>query len=247
MREVSEDWWAAEAQARETMRAQEEEVARLTEVGFAIFDDALEQLTNRTLDSWEIVAAFAAAQLHNTLRTARELAFAGYGIQSLALARLANEFMILLWWIPNHRDQAPAWLDAGATRKTAGAMAQEVFSTDESTGARHRNIRESLHRFAHQDALAFTAIYKPGTDGIGIQIGPNPDHGQLRGASVYLLTWLALGTDTLVRILSTPPEALVARSEQYVGIVQEWRERTDREEHARLVALGAPLPTFDEL
>lgn len=247
MRDVIEDWWTTEAHVRETMRAKEEEIARLTELGFVIFSEALKQLESRKLEPWEVVAAFAAVQFHNTLRTARELAFAGYGVQSLALARLAHEFMVLLWWIPNHRDQAPAWLDAMASRKTAGAMAQEVFSTDTETGARHRTLRESLHRFAHQDALAFTAIYKPGPEGIGIQIGPNPDHGQLRGASVYLLTWLALGTDTLVRISNTPPEALVERSNTYLGNVHEWRERTDREEHARLIGQGVVLPPFDEL
>lgn len=244
-----DDWWRSENEAREQMRAAHAEIAALTELGFAVLGEGLESLERRPLEPWETVCGFAATQLHNTLRAARELAFAGYGVQSLALARLADEFLVLLWWIPNHRDQAPAWLDAESERrKTAGAMAKEVFAHDAEAGARHKELHEALHRFAHQDALAFTAIYGGTKDHTTtLQIGPLLEAGQLRGAAVYILTFLALGAHTLSEIAPAADDGQTRRVREYVDRVDEWRERTDREEHARLVALGYDLPAFDEL
>lgn len=241
-----DDWWRSESATREAVRARETEIAELTEVGFALLGEGMDALEKKPLDPWELVIGFAVTQLHNTLRTSRELAFAGYGVQALALARLADEFLVLLWWMPNHRDQAPAWLDPkDTTRKTAGAMAKDVFASDPETGEHRRELHESLHRFAHQDALAFTAIYTADEKTAGIQIGPCPDPGQLRGAAFYLMTYLALGADTMAKVVEAPPD-VAKRVTAYVDRVDEWRERTDREEHARLTALGITLPALEE-
>lgn len=241
------DWWSSESGVREDVRKRETEIAELPEIGFALLGEGMEILEKKKLDPWELVVAFAITQLHNTLRAARELAFAGYGVQSLALARLVDDFLVLLWWIPNHRDQAEPWLDPKKKRRSAGEMAKEVFAQDAETGARHKEIRESLHRFAHQDALAFTAIYQPDEgSGAGIQIGPWPDGGQLRGAAYYLLTFLALGAHTMTEIVEAPGDVR-GRVAEYVRRVDEWRDRTDHEEHARLTALGVELPPLDQM
>lgn len=242
-----EDWWQTEGRAREEARGREAEIVVLTELGFAILGEGLESMEKRKLEPWELVAAFAAAQLHNTIRAARELAFAGYGVQSLALARLADEFLVLLWWIPDHRDQAEAWLDPATKRKSSGEMAKDVFRKDAETGERYKELHTSLHRFAHQDALAFTAIYeREEANRAGVHLGPVTQPGQLRAASFYLLTFLALGADTLARIVGAG-DAHAARVAAYMQRVDDWRESTDRQEHARLTALGHDLPPLEEM
>lgn len=106
---------------------------------------------------WEVWMSIAFAQLYNTAMAAWELNCTGYYIQSQMLARLVTEYLAVVWYLPNHPEEAKKW---NAERKLpeGSELLKKVFAEDQTVGTQFKEFRASLHRFSHVDYTGFTIL-----------------------------------------------------------------------------------------
>lgn len=163
-------WWDDESRMRALARAHDPTLAELADRGFALYRRATETpaLMGRW-QFWEAIVALNLQQAENSAAAAWEMAYTGYYMQCGALARLLTEYLAVVWYLPNHQDEAHKWNDTKTPPPSAGSLLQEVFASDPETSDKFGRLRkEILHRYAHQDSW-----------GIRTVLGRTEDPGQL--------------------------------------------------------------------
>lgn len=120
----------------------------------------------------------------------------GYYVQSLALQRLLTEYLGLVWYIKDHRDEADDWLDPEKKpRHEAGEMLRAVFADDATASGKMLELRKTLHGFARQGPLAIASLYDDASpERFTIRLGPDFHEPSYRGSAYMLvvLTGLSL-------------------------------------------------------
>lgn len=62
--------------------------------------------------------AYAGTQTYNSTRSAADLAFSGYAVQSLAISRLAAEYFVLFLYIRSHPERAEGGTTSARSRRS---------------------------------------------------------------------------------------------------------------------------------
>lgn len=155
-------WWALESEVRAIARSQEPAVARLADLGFELLQEGQKSVVDGKWTLWEAVFGLALAQLENTSACAWEMAYAGYYVQSRAMARLMTEYLAVVWYLPDHPEEAGKWNDRTKQPPDAGTLLTKVFEEDDASNDSFHALRKHLHRFAHQDSVGILALYEQG-------------------------------------------------------------------------------------
>jgi hypothetical protein len=232
--------WDLDTKVRERIASDNPDVARLCESGLRLLASGIALMEGPEMKPHEMVTAMAMAQVSNSIRSAVNLAFGGYPVQSLALTRLAAEYWLLVAYMQIRPDEAPGWQDFSAKPPmTAGELAQVVFADDSAASDVFRELRQVLHRFAHQDNLGLAAIYKEahGTTAV-LQLGSDPDPHLLVAVAYPLFLVMALALDSLSRLYASPSAACANGVASFLPLVVRWQDRVAVEEEERLRAMG---------
>ena len=162
--ELLKTWWALETEVCQIAREQDPVIAEIADQGFALVQEGHGVVSQGKWALWEGIFALALAQLENTSVSAWELAYAGYYVQARALMRLMTEYLAVVWYLPNHPEEAVRWNQIAKEPPSAGELLQEVFESDEESGQNFMGLRKYLHRFAHQDSVGMLSLYEQGEE-----------------------------------------------------------------------------------
>lgn len=145
---------------RELARAHDPALTALADQGFSLFRRATENAAFMgKWEFWEAIMALNLQQAENTAAAAWELAYVGYYVQAGALARLVTEYLAVVWYLPNHQDEADKWNDVSVPPPGAGDLLKKVFAGDPKVDAEFAHLRkEILHRYAHQDSRGLRVV-----------------------------------------------------------------------------------------
>jgi hypothetical protein len=175
-------WWDQEAELRALARAHDPVLTELADRGFALYRRATE---NRAMmgrwEHWEAIMALNLQQAENSAAAAWELAYTGYYVQAGALARLITEYLAVVWYLPNHPEDADKWNDTGVRAPEAGHLLKDVFANDPAVNEAFGSLRKHvLHRYAHQDPRGLKSILGKAEPGGVLEINArgmfDPDH-----------------------------------------------------------------------
>jgi hypothetical protein len=232
--------WQRDLKVREDIASANPEIASLCEIGLRLLASGVVLMAGPPMQPNEMVMGMAASQTSNSLRSAVNLAFGGYPIQSLAVTRLAAEYWLLFTYMQIRPDEAPGWLDFSAEPpKKAGDLAKVVFGEDPTSSEVFRDLRQVLHKFAHQDNLGLAAVYKkPEGSTAVLQLSSDPDPHYLAAAAYMLLLVMVLSLDSISRSYGARDHAWAASVAKYVPVVIAWQDRVTAEEEQRLRAMG---------
>ncbi|HEV8534844.1 MAG TPA: hypothetical protein VGR87_03870 [Candidatus Limnocylindria bacterium] len=133
-------------------------VRDIVDEGFALMREGSSHPSrSEGVEDWEVWMSIAFAQLYNTAMAAWELNSTGYYIQSQMLARLVTEYLAVVWYLPNHPEDAKKWNEERKLPE-GSALLKKVFAEDETVGTQFKQFRESLHKFSHLDYTGFTIL-----------------------------------------------------------------------------------------
>lgn len=225
---------------REAIATDNAEIAALCNIGIRLLARGVTLMADHELTPAEMVMGMAAAQISNSLRSAVTLAFGGYPVQSLAVTRLAAEYWLLFVYMRLRPAEAAGWQDfSRGSPKTAGELAKVVFADDTASSAVFYDLRQVLHRFAHQDNLGLAAVNKEAKGSTAVlQLGSDPDPHYLAAAAYALLLVMVLAADSISRAYGDRDPRWTNDVRRFGGLVIQWQDRVAQQEDARLRALG---------
>lgn len=159
-------WTAAEEAAWHKAAALDPTLVALARRGFDLLDTAVPAGHVDSIARKDLVASQALVQARNTLRAAWLLLCDGYEIQSLALARLVTEYVVLSWYVRAGLGNPAVWLQTERRPPSTGeqlraledAVRDGVDQLDDAELV--ATMRRFLNRLAHQDPIAFAFAYR---------------------------------------------------------------------------------------
>ncbi len=148
----------------------------------------------------DLVASQALVQARNTLRAAWLVLFDGFEVQSLALARLVVEYLVLVWYARSGIGDPHVWLQTDNRPPSTGeqlqALGRHAAELPELAPLAAES-RKFLHRFAHQDPMAFAFAYRIENDRPSFfRAAGELDALSLRRAGEYLLPLTVVALQT---------------------------------------------------